>query len=155
MEGLILLLLVPAIVVPVVLLFGFAGCSFEAPPSLPLFINSVEPTAPKTLTVQWTENDPRGIGFEIRRTNPDKTHTQRNVGQSVREITDDGLEPATQYSYTVRRILKAGELPKEEDVSQPVTGTTLGPAFIQALPQSAEGLQGFTFVQRIEPVRLM
>jgi hypothetical protein len=32
MEWLTLLLLVPAIVLPMVLLFGFAGCSFEAVP---------------------------------------------------------------------------------------------------------------------------
>jgi hypothetical protein len=149
MEWLILLLLVPAIVVPVVLFFGFAGCSFEAPPPPSLFINSIEPTALKTLTVKWTDLDPHGTGFEIRRTNPDKTHTQRNVGQSIREITDDGLEPAAQYRYRVRRITPLDEPPAAE-----VTGTTLGPAFMQPLPQSAEGLQGFTFVQRIEPLRL-
>lgn len=157
MEWLILLLLVPAIVVPVVLFFGFAGCSFHAPPLVPLLIYSIEPTSLTTLTVKWRELDPdRPIGFEIRRTKvSDKTTIQRNVAPSTREIADDGLEPATQYSYTVRRIIHSGEPPEESDLSPAVTGTTLGPAFMQTLPQSAEGISGVTWVQRIEPVRLM
>ncbi len=114
MEWLILLLLVPAIVVSVVLFFGFAGCSFHAPPDLPPpVINSIEPTALKTLTVEWTDTDPRGVGFEIRRTKvSDNTQTVRRVDPSLRSIIDDGLEQATQYSYTVRRIL-----PEEESES--------------------------------------
>jgi hypothetical protein len=154
MEWVILLLLVPAIVVPVVLFFGFAGCSFHAPERV--LILSVEPTALNTLTVKWIDPDPRGIGFEIRRTKvSDKTSTVQKAEFSDREFTDGGLEPATQYSYTVRRILHVEESPKEEDVSEAVTGTTLGPAFVQALPQNAEGVSGLTWVQRFEPVRLM
>jgi hypothetical protein len=150
MEWLILLLLVPAIVVPVVLCFGFAGCSFDPPPDLPLVIRSIEPTALNTLTVTWTDTDPHGTGFEIRRTKvSDNSRTVREVEASLREITDDGLEPATQYSYRVKRLPDFGEPPSAEN-----TGTTLGPAFMQDLPESAEGLQGFTFVQRIEPLRL-
>jgi hypothetical protein len=152
MEWLILLLLVPAIVVPVVLFFGFAGCSFDLPPGPSLFINSIEPTALKTLTVEWTDTDPGGVGFEIHRTKvSDKTSTVRTVEDpSLRSIIDDGLEPATQYSYTVRRILK------DSPESEAVTGTTLGPALLfppQLLAQEI-GREGFTIVQRIEPVKL-
>jgi hypothetical protein len=149
MEWVILLLLVPAIVVPVVLFFGFAGCSFHAPERV--LILSVEPTALNTLTVKWIDPDPRGIGFEIRRTKvSDKTSTVQKAEFSDREFTDGGLEPATQYSYTVRRILK------DSPESEAVTGTTLGPALLfppQLLAQEI-GREGFTIVQRIEPVKL-
>jgi len=150
MEWLILLLLVPAIVVPVVLCFGFAGCSFDAPQFF--VIDSIEPTAPNTLTVTWTDTDPHGTGFEIHRTKvSDGTRTVKNAEFSDRAFTDDGLEPATQYRYAVDRIPKL----LEDKPTPEVTGTTLGPAFVQSLPQDVQGLQGFTFVQRIEPVRLM
>jgi hypothetical protein len=150
MEWVILLLLVPAIVVPVVLCFGFAGCSFELP--RPFVITSIEPTALNTLTVKWSDADPHGIGFEIHRTKvSDGTRTVKKAEFSDREFTDDGLEPATQYRYAVDRIPKL----LEDTPTPEVTGTTLGPAFLQDLPQDVQGLQEFTLVQRIEPVRLM
>ena len=53
-EWLLLLLLVPAIVVPVVLLFGFAGCGFEGyvPLSAPI-IESAIGTSVSSIRLTW------------------------------------------------------------------------------------------------------
>jgi hypothetical protein len=109
MEWLILLLLVPAIVVPLVLRFGFAGCSFEAPPvpPPPPVITSVTATDLRTLTVRWSDTSGTGTEFIIERTkvaDPASPLISKHVDISARELIDDGdLEEGTEYRYTVQR----------------------------------------------------
>ena len=53
-DWLIILLLVPGIVAPVVLLFGFAGCGFEGSANPYLAINSAAGRTTNTITLTWS-----------------------------------------------------------------------------------------------------
>jgi hypothetical protein len=72
-EWLILLLLVPVIVVPVVLLFGFAGCDKvwgldEVQPPPPT-ITAVRPLSVSVLSVEWTYSGV-AASYLVERTDP-------------------------------------------------------------------------------------
>jgi len=158
-EWLILLLLVPAIVVPVVLLVGFAGCdrvfglqSFP-PPQTPIVESAVgKSVSVITLTWTWTGAPQK---FEFERTNPDSTTTPFEVPNDVpcSPFDDTGLTAATSFQYRVRSVFSDGST---TDWSASVTGTTLSfePTFTQTLTSDGVNWQGFTLVQRIEPGRL-
>ena len=63
-----LLLLVPAILIPVVLLFGFAGCGafLEVGAATPV-IASATPLDPQTAEVRWTDPNTVPVSFEVER----------------------------------------------------------------------------------------
>ena len=70
MEWLILCLLVPAVVVPVVLLWGFTGCDKvfglqSVPPSAPVV--TATPLAIDAIQVGWVEAGTGPVRFEIQR----------------------------------------------------------------------------------------
>jgi hypothetical protein len=70
MEWLILCLLVPAVVVPVVLLWGFAGCSFQpgvAPPPLTPQNLVATPISVSEISLTWDNPDPGPVQFEVHR----------------------------------------------------------------------------------------
>ena len=69
MEWLALLLLIPLIVIPLVVLFGFAGCSFEpgvAPnlPQAPVLVSAV-PGDETSITLEWTNPEMAPVAFQI------------------------------------------------------------------------------------------
>jgi hypothetical protein len=151
-EWLILLLLVPAIVVPVVLLFGFAGCSIlynpdKLPKPVPVIVSAVGQDE-STILVTWTYPDPSAT-FEFKRTNPDQTTTSRNVASF--SLNDTGLMPGTEYTYQVCAVLSDGDSSR---CSKPVSGTTFGPTFETTFTDDDTGWAGFCLVQRIEATRL-
>jgi hypothetical protein len=127
-EWLLLLLIVPAIVVPVVLLFGFAGCGFQAgvaPPS-PLVIDSAVGKSASIITLMWS-GGVYATMIEFERTKagaPPNQPTHRfQVMPSPTTFDDgDGLEPATTYSYRAREVYADGET---SEWTAPVLGTTL------------------------------
>lgn len=119
-EWSILLLLVPAIVVPVVLLVGFTGCSFEPRGGPPTIISAVGTSISIiTLTWHWGAVAQK---FEFERTNPDNTTTTFETSGYASPYPDGGLAPATSYAYRVRGISLDGDT---SDWSTSVTGTTL------------------------------
>jgi hypothetical protein len=124
-EWLLLLLLVPAIVVPVVLLFGFAGCGFEGqafPSFSPPLIKSAMGTSVSSIRLTWMINDPTATSIEFERTkvrsaDPPYTFT---VPASPPVRDDPGLEAATTYEYKARAIYPSDT----SEQSAPVMGTT-------------------------------
>jgi hypothetical protein len=152
-EWLILLLLVPAIVGPVVLLVGFAGCPFAqgSAGSGPPTIEAAVGLGANTIALIWFFNDAAAITFDIERTNPDNSTTPiPNVPASP--FDDTGLAPSTIYKYRVCANFSDGT---QSDWSSSVFGTTLGQlAFQETLSTDEDGWEGWTLVQRIEAIRL-
>jgi hypothetical protein len=173
-EWLLLVLLVPAIVVPVVLLVGFAGCdrvfgitSFPPPPPPPPpILVSAEGTSGSIVHLIWTwSGNPQALQtFHFVRTNPDGTETPFDADPptSPFETDDMGLQPATTYGYRVQAVLNDGSSTDFSPAppAPPLSATTLPFAntFNQKLTGSGtdNGVdwQGLTLVQRIDPVRL-
>jgi len=165
-EWLLLLLLVPAIVVPVVLLVGFAGCdrvfglqSFPPPP--PPILVSAEGKSGSIIHLIWTwTGDPQTLqAFHFVRTNPDGTETPFDAPASAFETNDAmGLQLATTYGYRVQAVLNDGSSTDFSPAppAPPLSGTTLSlePTFTQTLTSDGINWQGFTLVQRIEMNRL-
>ena len=69
MDWLVLLLLVPAIVVPIVLLFGFAGCSShpQRVASAPTIVSAI-PLDAISVELQWTDSNGVPATYEVERT---------------------------------------------------------------------------------------
>jgi hypothetical protein len=127
-EWLLLLLLVPAIVVPVVFLFGFAGCGFEGHGTLlapPPIIQSADGTSVSTIRLTWMV-DPSATDIKFERTKSNSPGLPGppvifTVPASPPMHDDPGLEAGTSYQYTARAIYASDT----SDPSAPVIGTTL------------------------------
>jgi hypothetical protein len=167
-EWLMLLLLVPAIVVPVVLLVGFAGCnqvfgvkSTTIAPSPPI-LASAEGTSGSIIHLTWTwTGDLQTLKtFHFVRTNPDGTETPFDTLPSTSpfETDDVGLKSATPYGYRVQAVFNDGSSTNFSPAppAPPLAGTTLSlePTFTQTLTSDEPNWEGFTLVQRIEMNRL-
>jgi len=160
MEWLILLVLVPAILVPVVLLGGFAGCSIlYDPDNLP---ERPLPDAPTNLSARginvsaialtWNNPNTVPVTFKIERIREgDNDPTFLDAPASP--FQDPGLEEGTAYFYHVRAIrTDDGE---SSALSEAASASTFGRAFSADLATDQSGLEGFCIVQRIEPPRLL
>jgi hypothetical protein len=144
-EWLILLLLVPAIVVPVVLLVGFAGCPFNEGAGPGPTIEAVVPISANTIALFWL---PSVDAVDIERTNPDNSTT---IIPSVPAppFNDTGLAPSTVYTYRVRAARS------QDGWSSGVMGSTLGQlTFQETLSADDDTWADKTLVQRIEAARL-
>jgi hypothetical protein len=106
MEWLLLLLLVPAIIIPVVLLWGFAGCYQPAVLGMPV-------SAPDNLTVTavdidaiqltWTGTEPNA-DYQVERTPEGQPADPLiDAGQTF-SFNDTGLQVGTTYFYRVRAV---------------------------------------------------
>lgn len=138
-EWLLLVLLVPAIVVPVVLLLGFAGCDqvfgldrLDEPEPGPV-IESATGKSLSVITLTWIiDQTATAIEFERTKVDPmgpvDPPYTF-SVTPSPPSHDDAGLEPATTYTYTAKAIFADGD---KSEPSAPVTGTTLPPPTFDA-----------------------
>jgi hypothetical protein len=165
-EWLILLLLVPAIAVPVVLLVGFAGCGFSA--SLPVtpVIESAVGKSVSVITLTWTYPG-SAAKFEFERKKiPEQTTESFEAVSSP--FDDQGLDapgdierllPATTYLYRVRAVFSDGE---PSAWSSEVPGTTLPfqttfewRSEEQVVARDSAAWEGHCLVQRIEANRLL
>jgi hypothetical protein len=161
-EWLVLLLLVPAIVVPVVLLVGFAGCDqlFGIGHFNPgIFLDKPVGKTVNRITLSWSWSDAAPLGFHLERTNPDFSTTPLDVSDPATRSIDDhnnGLNPNTNYSYTVSVVQGDGAF---NPTSASAIGTTL--AFETTFDETGKfsvdssPWEGFTLVQRIEAAALM
>jgi hypothetical protein len=127
-EWLSLLILVPAIVAPAVLLFGFAGCAYypgAVPLAIPMILSANGKSA-SIITLTWMI-DPAATAIEFERTQIGQ-QVQQSFDLSPAPATHDdpGLAPATTYSYRARAIYSQGAA--KSDWSASVTGTTLAAA---------------------------
>jgi len=155
-ESMILLLLIPAIIVPVVLLAGFAACdrffglSHVDPPVL--MIDSATGKDATTITLVW-QGDDTMQKYQFHRTNPDGTTTDFDVPVPAAPFDDTGLNPDSSYTYQVREFDASGD---PTELSAPVTGTTLPmiSAYAKILTDDSLNWQGYTLIQRIEATHL-
>lgn len=155
MEWLILLLLVPGIVVPVVLLCGFAGCKFEPRPASP-----ASPTLTATaknvdhISVSWQNNATDTVlRYHFIRKKGGVTETDTEVDVSITSVEDTGLTAHTDYTYEVSAITAS-----DVSAAASFTVTTFQTAFdaaAEAPNDQAAPLGDFCFVQRIAAADLL
>jgi hypothetical protein len=175
-EWLILVLLIPAIVVPVVLLVGFAGCSFRegSLSSAPIIDSAIgDGLDPITLTgaiaLTWhlapSDDATAAHTFEIERTPPNSPPDPLiSVPDSPFEDTDlatSNVDPGTgiveAYQYRVRRVRTSDG--SQTGFSTPASSPTFVVAFggqnFLAAGVSASVGGGFCLIQRIESSQLI
>jgi hypothetical protein len=155
-EWLTLLLLVAAIIVPVVLLAGFAACDrvfgvSRFPPTVPI-IDSATGKDGATITLIWHWDTP-AEKYQFERTDPDGNVANFDAPAPAAPFDDTGLTPGTTYQYRVRGYDTSGEL---SNWSAPVSGATLAfaTAYAKTLTADSVNWQGYTLVQRIEAAQL-
>ncbi|QIF04536.1 fibronectin type III domain-containing protein [Roseimicrobium sp. ORNL1] len=152
-----LVLLVPLVVIPVVLLFGYAGCNqvFGLDPTTLNFtpINvEAEGESIESIRISWAKASSEPVTFKLFRITPG---SEAEFTTDATEYLDTGLTPNTEYTYEVLAI-RTDDF-RESDRSESATGRTLDfmPAFSATLTTDQAGIGGFCLVQRIEPVRLV
>jgi hypothetical protein len=154
MEWLTLLLLIPALVVPVVLLFGYAGCTFSVPivpdPQAP-DITAATPLDGNTIRLEWTNPNTISVTFDILRTPEGPGPPPAPDQQSP--FIDQQLTPGETYSYRVRAI--AGGF--ESEYSNVATARTWADAFTVDLDNNGQDVDvaNDCIVQRFEPAALL
>ena len=152
MDWLILILGVPAILIPLVLLFGFAGCTAQAPglcaddsdcpvgtqcvEGLCIAVDDSPPSAPENLaaialddhsvSLTWTNTDPAATDFRIERAPEagDFAAIPAPANLSSTGATDaSGLQAGVTFIYRVRALL-------EQEASEPsdTSSATVFPA---------------------------
>ena len=154
LDWLILILLVPAILVPVVLLWGFAGCGFTAgaaglvPPT-----NLVATgTGANTIHLTWDDSNSNSpSSFRIERTREGETIPVLR-SSTTNSFDDGGLLEATTYFYRVAAVRMSDNY--SSGLSDQAAGRTIGVAFEATFTTDQPGLDGGCLVQRIEPTRL-
>ena len=136
MEWLTLLLLVPAIVVPVVLLCGFAGCHFRPAPATAIAPNvTADAKSIDHIEVSWMNTDPNpAIHYHFVRLKGGVSEIDEMLDGSVTTFEDTGLNPGldpdTQYTYQVSTITTyATSAPGEATATTPPLPLTFQPAF--------------------------
>jgi hypothetical protein len=159
-EWLILVLLVPAITVPVVLLVGFVGCHFRPRTAYPPIIDSAIGQGLDAVTVTWhldpTDPDVSAAQtFFVERTRPNG-HVDDPFQIFASPFEDTGLPTSNNvsevYKYRVGRQLMIDTSPDwSTQVSSPTSLVTFGgPHFLDAGGSIALS-PGFCLIQRIEP----
>jgi len=159
-ELLVLIVLTPAIVVPVVLMFGFAGCSFEghgvAPPADPWNLRVTE-TAVDSISLAWDYLDPHpeAVTFAIVH---DETEPPLATGLTSKAFTHAGLAAGTAHAYQVRAVPIPGVSPSHTVPVPPLVATTrkfetvFTAAQIAPNPQNGVNSQNDTLIMRISAV---
>jgi hypothetical protein len=152
----ILVLLLPAMIVSVGLLVGFAACDrvfgLSRVDSVPPIIDSATGKDGVTIALAWHGQD-TVQNYQFERTDPSGGVGYFDAPYPAAPFDDTNLAPATRYQYRVRGIYSSGD---PGDWSAPVTGTTqsLASAYSKTPTGSKPGWAGYTVVQRIESAHL-
>jgi hypothetical protein len=154
MEWLTLLLLVPAIVIPVIVLFGFAGCGAEIGPGVLTAptITLAKPVDEHTIRVEWTNPNFSATRVEILRTpegpGPPPTADQQSP------FLDKQLTPGVTYSYRIRAVRDSdGETSDYSDVAFATTWVNTFTANFEEAGENVDA-SGDCLVQRFDPPSL-
>jgi len=151
-EWLLLLLLVPAIVVPVVLLVGFAGCDnlwglhgFDPPPPpSPPIIDAVLPKSGSgtvlTLVWHWSGSSPKG--FQYKRILQGIESGPFDAPSAPTQVDDPDLEPGTTYEYQMRTVLSDGSFTEFSTPAVPAITNPFEPTFTQTLTSDEGAWEG-------------
>jgi hypothetical protein len=148
-DWLILLLFVPAIVIPVVLFVGFAGCTLDSEGAHvvgdPPIIVSAVGTSSSSITLTWTYKHVVA-GFEVTATN---FKFERNkVGEEAKSsfeavsspFEDTGpLDADTSFEYRVRAVLPAGLVSPWSEL-KPGKTLAIGPILESAVGTSSSSI---------------
>ena len=159
MEWLVSLLVVPAIVAAIVLLFGFTGCSFDRlgiePPTIlsatPLVPDlSAIPPLPLRVAVKFMHESLSAATFQAERTkggeaSSDTFPVEVSGGPVNFQFVDESVEPATEYSY---RLIAVRTDTGAKSFSEPATVETFGRVFTAGLALNAL-VPGACIVQRL------
>jgi hypothetical protein len=159
-EWLIPLLLVPVIVIPLVLLLGFAGCGLETTgtpwSSVKPIITSAVGTSSGTIALTWTfaaEADHFQLERRFEHEEPVDPLVDPVFSPHEDAGPQDGLVPAGTYRYRVRAFFQ-GTSSAWSDLA---TATTFAMAFDQSIPEDGGGFNhnlGYCLVQLIKAARL-
>ncbi len=133
MQWLTLLLLVPAVLVPVVLMFGFAGCAQlagiddpgpDSPPSKPAAPSglNVEGISESKISISWQNNAPDCSTFLVQRTPGGPPFSVMGTFMT----TDQNLPEGSTFSYTVSATRGTG--PTDTSDPSPARKATTFPA---------------------------
>ena len=161
MDWLLLVLLLPAIVVPVVLLFAFAGCTYTPPVgrSTPTIVGAT-PLDAFTVELLWTDSNGVPATYEVERTRgmdlpsaPMAVTLMPLPGQPLRFV-DNPLPGAGNYSYRIRAIITGDGAITGWSAPAPVE--TWSRVFTSSLEQGGvnESVVGNCIVQRVSPSSL-
>ncbi len=153
-EWALLLLLVPAVVVPVVLLLGFAGCDlvFKLRDPISISILSAVATSRSSIAVEWIAGpEYSSLRLEIVQL-PEETSLE-SIDAPTSPVEATGLQPGTTYRF---RVVDDEDDDEDNDASSPVNAETMFVAFdtVADGPPGDQPAQGFCVVQRIEETRL-
>jgi hypothetical protein len=151
-EWALLLLLVPTVVIPVVLLLGFAGCDVVFGLHRPTTIVSAVATSRSSIAIEWIvdETDTDSVRLEVIELPAETALPAIDNPTSPFEVT--GLQPGTVYRL---RVLAFDD--GDTDASDPVFVQTMSVAFTtvgDGAPGDQPNQGGRCVVQRIEPGRL-
>ena len=161
MDWLLLVLLLPAIIVPIVLLFGFAGCTYTPPVgrSTPTIVGAT-PLDAFTVELLWTDSNGVPATYEVERTKgmdlpsaPMPVTLMPLPGQPLRFV-DNPLPGAGKYSYRIRAIITGDGAITGWSAPAPVE--TWSRVFTSSLEQGGvnESVVGNCIVQRVSPSSL-
>jgi hypothetical protein len=158
MEWFILSLLVPAIVVPVVLLWGFAGCAavfglHHVDPVLAPINLVATPLSVSAVSLSWENPDPHAVKFQVERLDPGAPDFVTVADGVTAQLYNDaaGLVEGETYSYRVRAVDGNGNFSDpsktvQVDLFFRTVFERSGAEFAQEVNQS--GVEGFCLVQR-------
>jgi hypothetical protein len=111
MDWFILIVVVPLVLVPLVLLYGFAGCGEfgSAPPSDPPPFDLVATgKGVDHIALEWNHASPATVSFTIARKAPGEAAFDEDYRAGVLQTTfDDKPIPAGLYHYKVRAVVNA------------------------------------------------
>jgi hypothetical protein len=161
MEWLLLCLLVPAVVVPVVLLWGFAGCKFD--PQLQILTPQnlvATPISVTEISLKWDNTDPNPVRFEVHRATDGTsfdlyaTVDQEAFVDPTSDPTLPPLQPGITYSYKVIGVRKDNPDNRSSDSNIDAARPLAFVADLSVTQQIPIPPSEYTFVLRISPSRL-
>ena len=155
MEWLILCLLVPAIVVPVVLLWGFTGCDRIYGVSLPQLPPDLTatPIAIDAIRLDWVISEMDSLRFEISRAKDDGPYELLStVSSPTLSFVDTPLESGITYNYFINAAF-SDDSDNKSPPSNIASARTLAFVADLSMPQNIAPAD-YCFVQRISAAKL-